>query len=780
MGKQLSRTGPNYDIRAHLELARAFPALAERLRPLLLTEIELECPHGHKLKVIAQLITEGRAVFCPECRVAFKPLLHPEVEVPEAFKLAPPQESAPPNARQSHDGNLAREGFARIAEGAGLLLRAAGGHLFGRRSPARRLLRRSGGWLTSGVLHAVLLFLAMFLGIRLDPPQVEDHQPLITDVKREAEQERYVEKDKPRDVFSRVHENIQELEVPLPEVPEAKPPDPLEDIPVEDPALLPGKPRPLMDISDIPLEALTYSRTGRSGVMGLGATARPGSYALRGDKGLRLKAARRGGGGPDTESAVARALAWLARNQEQAGYWGLNAKGSAANSSRGLFNGGGKNMRGAMTGFSVLAFLGAGYTHKGGHKYAVRVRKGLEWLIEAQAEDGSFVGRTRKCGYAQGVVTLALAEAVAMSGKGSGQSAGFDRRLRAAAQKGVDFITKSQNPYAGWDYSSRGGTSDTSITVWNCMALKSARTAGLKVDGSTFQGIQNWLNAAQNMSAGSGSGREWAGGGFGYRGRGKGRVRTRGRTVTVMHPAGLMMRLMTGTEPGRREAWGPANLLLTYIPEDDGRKVSKQQLEKLVDAFIKKHYLRWDSMTAEQQEVVRKRAEVDVPAYPRTVDEYIQQRYKARWSRMSEGQRAALREIARRAVAALPRTVEEYIDKNYRPWKTFDEQGRKRHRRYARHVVKKGIYGKAFPRSIYFLYHSTLAMFQMDGRHWKSWNPQMKKVLLDDQLRGGADDGSWKPPPGYGMCTSMGRTMSTALGAMTLEVYYRYLRIYDK
>ena len=65
--------------------------------------------------------------------------------------------------------------------------------------------------------------------------------------------------------------------MPLPEVPEAKPPDPLEDIPVENPELLPGNPRPLMDISDIPLEALTYARTGRQGVIAATESGLPAS-----------------------------------------------------------------------------------------------------------------------------------------------------------------------------------------------------------------------------------------------------------------------------------------------------------------------------------------------------------------------------------------------------------------------------------------------------------------------------------------------------------------------
>ncbi len=767
MGTQYRSSGPEYDLRAHQELARAFPALAARLRPLLLTEIEIECPHGHKLRVIAQLVASGREVFCTECRQAFHPRLHPEVEVPQAFQIASLGSAGlPPKARPTRPLGLARQGLGRIFEGAGLLLRAAAGGRFsklGRR--LRRRLVRSSGWVTSCVLHAGLLLLAAMLGVGLEPVRPEPAVPLSTAISPK-EQVEFFEEIKRRDIFKRVHENQQPVEILVPEVPDAKPPDPIEKVEELNPEALPGMPMPRDEVADIPLDLL--QRPGTRSVMGLGATGRPGSFALRGDRGLRLRAAKRGGGGPNTENAVERALVWLAKNQNKDGSWDLNGKSGKPASNR-WWRARGRSMRPSMTGFATLAFLGAGYTHKAGAKYRKNVARALEWLMANQRSDGSWPGRTERCTYTQGVVTLALAEAYAMT---------RDPKIRAKAQRAVDFSQKSQNPYAGWDYSPRGGTSDTSITVWNCLALKSARMAGLKVDGSTFQGVRAWLNAAQDMKSGSGSGRDWAGGGFAYRGRPSGGLRPRSSAITVMHPAGLIMRLMTGTKPERREAYGTANLLLKLIPTKS-KKISEERMKEQVAAFIKKHYMRWDTMTAEQKEKARADAARAVATYPKTVDEYLNTHFRARWAGLSEGRRVALKETAKRAVASYPRTVEQYIDKSYRPWKTYGQEQRARHRRYARWVVEKQLYGTAFPRSIYFLYHSSLAMYQMGGRHWKAWNPQMKKTLLELQENKGADDGSWAPSDGYGMCACVGRTMSTAVGAMTLEVYYRYLRIYE-
>jgi hypothetical protein len=612
-----------------------------------------------------------------------------------------------------------------------------------------------------------VLLLVMLLGVNLEPVKRKPELPLLTDVSPDDAKEVFEERES-RDIFRKVHTNVQPLEVPLPELPNARPPDPQEDIPEEKPLAVPGRRLPLDDISDIPEDLITAP--GVRGVMGLGSTVRPGAYTLRGDKGARLKAAKRGGGGPDTESAVERALAWLHRNRSAAGFWESGGKGETR-----VY----RNYRPAMTGFAVLAFLGAGYTHKGGHKYGEDVRKALEWLVTHQSLDGSFDAGSAKCCYTQAVVTLALAEAVAMSGGYSSSKNDFDRKLRAAAQKGADFAVKSQKAYAGWDYRPRGGESDTSITVWNCMALKSARFAGLKVDGSAFQGIVSWLNRAQYMGEGEGTGSKWAGGRFAYRSRGK-RLYRRGRLRTVMHPAGLMMRVMTGTARDRREAFGPANLLLTLVPRDAAKKLSEDRMREMVDAFVRKRFMIWEALDEDQRARITAEAETAVVAFPRTPEAYIRRYYGSRWQRLTEGQRAAALETARRAVASYPRTGEEYIDRHYRRWKTFSAEQKKQQRDYARRAIERELYGKGFPRSIYFLYHSSLAMFQMGGDYWKSWNPHMKRELLTSQAREGADDGSWSPRPGLGMCYCRGKTMSTALGAMTLEVYYRYLRIYDK
>lgn len=77
---------------------------------------------------------------------------------------------------------------------------------------------------------------------------------------------------------------------------------------------------------------------------------------------------------------------------------------------------------------------------------------------------------------------------------------------------------------------------------------------------------------------------------------------------------------------------------------------------------------------------------------------------------------------------------------------------------------------QAYEKDIYFFYHASVPMYQMGGEHWKKWNRIMKPVMLESQEK----NGSWPAVRCY-----RSKTMATALGAMTLEVYYRYLRIYE-
>ena len=79
--------------------------------------------------------------------------------------------------------------------------------------------------------------------------------------------------------------------------------------------------------------------------------------------------------------------------------------------------------------------------------------------------------------------------------------------------------------------------------------------------------------------------------------------------------------------------------------------------------------------------------------------------------------------------------------------------------------------------NLYYWYYGTLAMYHVGGSDWDNWNQAMKKTLLQLQEKKGTDEGSW---PANGVWGSYGgRVYSTAMATLNLEVYYRYLPVYD-
>ncbi len=87
---------------------------------------------------------------------------------------------------------------------------------------------------------------------------------------------------------------------------------------------------------------------------------------------------------------------------------------------------------------------------------------------------------------------------------------------------------------------------------------------------------------------------------------------------------------------------------------------------------------------------------------------------------------------------------------------------------------------KARNANYYYWYYGCLSMFQHQGPAWETWNEQMKKVFLATQERVGKDAGSWPPNGRWTGKSGGGRVMSTAMSALSLEVYYRYLPMYHR
>jgi hypothetical protein len=83
-----------------------------------------------------------------------------------------------------------------------------------------------------------------------------------------------------------------------------------------------------------------------------------------------------------------------------------------------------------------------------------------------------------------------------------------------------------------------------------------------------------------------------------------------------------------------------------------------------------------------------------------------------------------------------------------------------------------------FSIDFYYWFYGSYAMFQMGGPHWESWNKAMKDALVPHQRKAGDEKGSWDARvDAWGHAG--GRVYTTALGALCLETYFRYARVFE-
>jgi hypothetical protein len=210
----------------------------------------------------------------------------------------------------------------------------------------------------------------------------------------------------------------------------------------------------------------------------------------------RTAAAMARGGSQETEQAVQAALAWLARTQSSDGLWNAARHGAGAGGRTGGQHPpeiGAKSDHG-VTGLALLAFLGAGNTHREG-PYAGAVARGIAALTAGQRADGSLAGNAEFFAalYCHGMATIAVAECLAMSG---------DSSLEPILERAIRHTLAMQHPQTGgWRYAP-GDRGDTSQLGWQVMGLYSARNAGLRGCEAAEARALSFLTSVSSGTAG--------------------------------------------------------------------------------------------------------------------------------------------------------------------------------------------------------------------------------------------------------------------------------------
>lgn len=150
----------------------------------------------------------------------------------------------------------------------------------------------------------------------------------------------------------------------------------------------------------------------------------------------------------------------------------------------------------AMTALSSLALAAIGNLPGDPTPNGAALRKAVAFLLNPDRQDaeGYFGARDFSRMYGHGITTLALCELL-----GSGADSAQDRALRSACEKAVSLILRSQavakrkGHEGGWRYTPQATDSDLSISIWQLMALRSAKNAGLQVSSEAIDAAVDFI-----------------------------------------------------------------------------------------------------------------------------------------------------------------------------------------------------------------------------------------------------------------------------------------------
>lgn len=157
---------------------------------------------------------------------------------------------------------------------------------------------------------------------------------------------------------------------------------------------------------------------------------------------------------PQSEAALDRGLAWLARNQGPEGNWTSNDLG--------------------LVSMGALAFLSAGHT-PGRGKYGQHVERALNYVIRNAKPSGLLnMADPHRDMYNHGLSTFVLGQAYGVSS---------DPRIGTVLDRALKLIAHTQCRDGGWDYNARSQERghDLSLAVMQAKALRSAVDSGFEV-----------------------------------------------------------------------------------------------------------------------------------------------------------------------------------------------------------------------------------------------------------------------------------------------------------
>ncbi len=149
-----------------------------------------------------------------------------------------------------------------------------------------------------------------------------------------------------------------------------------------------------------------------------------------------------------------------------------------------------------MTSLSIMALASVGIQPGDPTPRGNKMRTALDFVLRDDRTDkrGYLGEKDGSRMYGHGITTLMLTE---MLGMGANEEQ--DRKIRERCQKAIDVILSAQKRpknkefRGGWRYTPDAQDSDLSVSVWQLMALRSAKNDGLEVPSEAIQEAIDYL-----------------------------------------------------------------------------------------------------------------------------------------------------------------------------------------------------------------------------------------------------------------------------------------------
>lgn len=149
-----------------------------------------------------------------------------------------------------------------------------------------------------------------------------------------------------------------------------------------------------------------------------------------------------------------------------------------------------------MTSLAIMAMAAVGHQPIDESPAGKAMRRGLDFVLDGKNQDqqGYFGRQDGSRMYGHGITTLMLTE---MTGMGATDQQ--DERIEAALIKAIDLILRAQQIpkdriyRGGWRYEPDSRDSDLSVSVWQLMALRSAKNDGLDVPTEAIDKAVDYL-----------------------------------------------------------------------------------------------------------------------------------------------------------------------------------------------------------------------------------------------------------------------------------------------